>query len=207
VHVGFQLQICRVEAFSRTHAVRRMDKTDHTEFDVRSSSSGLPPVVSAEWHLDRSSTMVHHLTRHCSVSHRSPVAADLPLSTVVSSSKYLVHDHHVPPVSFTSPGCHDSSLVPLVSSGKEASENGPIRDVQGPSNVDHPSLSVDLSSECPSCFRVMCTTRAPDHYILRMLVFGSRPSDHYFRSVCWFVCLSVCLFAQSFSQPYLIRFR
>jgi len=22
---------------------------------------------------------------------------------------------------------------------------------------------------------------------------GSRPSDHYFRSVCWFVCLSVCL--------------
>jgi len=24
---------------------------------------------------------------------------------------------------------------------------------------------------------------------------GSRPSDHYFRSVCWFVCLFVCLFA------------
>jgi len=22
---------------------------------------------------------------------------------------------------------------------------------------------------------------------------GSRPSDHYFRTVCWFVCLSVCL--------------
>ena len=34
-------------------------------------------------------------------------------------------------------------------------------------------------------------------------VFGSRPSDHYFRSVCWFVCL----FVQSFSQPSLIRFR
>ena len=33
--------------------------------------------------------------------------------------------------------------------------------------------------------------------------FGSRPSDHYFRSVC----LSVCLFVQSFSQPSLIRFR
>jgi len=28
---------------------------------------------------------------------------------------------------------------------------------------------------------------------------GSRPSDHYFRSVC----LSVCLFVQSFSQPSL----
>ena len=25
-------------------------------------------------------------------------------------------------------------------------------------------------------------------------MIGSRPSDHYFCSVCWFVCLSVCLF-------------
>jgi len=39
------------------------------------------------------------------------------------------------------------------------------------------------------------------------LYIGSQPSDHYFRSVCWFVCLSVCLFVQSFSQPSLIRFR
>ena len=31
---------------------------------------------------------------------------------------------------------------------------------------------------------------------------GSRPSDHYFRSVCLFVCL----FVQSFSQPSSIRF-
>ena len=23
-------------------------------------------------------------------------------------------------------------------------------------------------------------------------IVGSRPSDHYFRSVCWFVCLLVC---------------
>ena len=30
--------------------------------------------------------------------------------------------------------------------------------------------------------------------------FGSRPSDRYFRSVC----LSVCLFVESFSQPSLI---
>jgi len=39
------------------------------------------------------------------------------------------------------------------------------------------------------------------------VIIGSRPSDHYFRSVCWFVCLPVCLFVQSFSQPSLIRFR
>ena len=38
-------------------------------------------------------------------------------------------------------------------------------------------------------------------------VFGSWPSDHYFRSVCLSVCLFVCLFVQSFSQPSLIRFR
>jgi len=38
------------------------------------------------------------------------------------------------------------------------------------------------------------------------LLFGSRPSDHYFRSVCLFVCLSVCLFVQSFSQLSSIRF-
>jgi len=38
---------------------------------------------------------------------------------------------------------------------------------------------------------------------LATLPIGSRPSDHYFRSVC----LSVCLFVQSFSQPSLIRFR
>jgi len=27
-----------------------------------------------------------------------------------------------------------------------------------------------------------------------LTTIGSRPSDHYFRSVCLFVCLSVCLF-------------
>jgi len=33
---------------------------------------------------------------------------------------------------------------------------------------------------------------------------GSRPSDHYFHSVCWFVCLSVCLFvcAECFSAVF-----
>jgi len=39
------------------------------------------------------------------------------------------------------------------------------------------------------------------------LIIGSRPSDHYFRSVCLFVYLFVCLFVQSFSPPSLIRFR
>ena len=39
--------------------------------------------------------------------------------------------------------------------------------------------------------------------IYKHIQIGSRPSDHYFRSVCLFVCL----FVQSFSQPSLIRFR
>jgi len=29
--------------------------------------------------------------------------------------------------------------------------------------------------------------------LVRLKCIGSRPSDHYFRSVCWFVCLFVCL--------------
>jgi len=48
------------------------------------------------------------------------------------------------------------------------------------------------------------------HFFIFRLFVGSRPSDHYFCSVCWFVCLSVCLFVclfvRSFSQPSLIRF-
>ena len=44
--------------------------------------------------------------------------------------------------------------------------------------------------------------RQPASAIYRCLL-DSRPTDHYFRSVCWFACL----FVQSFSQPSLIRFR
>ena len=29
-------------------------------------------------------------------------------------------------------------------------------------------------------------------YLNLNIIIGSRPSDHYFRSVCWFVCLFVC---------------
>jgi len=32
---------------------------------------------------------------------------------------------------------------------------------------------------------------------LRTFAVDSRPSDHYFRSVSWFVCLFVCLFVQT----------
>ena len=38
--------------------------------------------------------------------------------------------------------------------------------------------------------------------IIIITIIGSRPSDYYFRSVCLFVCL----FVQSFSQPSSIRF-
>ena len=34
----------------------------------------------------------------------------------------------------------------------------------------------------------------------RRSLIGSRPSDHYFRSVCWFVCLFVC--AEFFSAVF-----
>ena len=47
--------------------------------------------------------------------------------------------------------------------------------------------------------RAHCTKRASppvnDHCTNRHHgCIDSRPSDHYFRSVCWFVCMSVCLF-------------
>jgi len=40
--------------------------------------------------------------------------------------------------------------------------------------------------------------------MLQFSFIGSRPSDHYFRSVCWFVCLSVCFFvcAEFFSAVF-----
>jgi len=38
------------------------------------------------------------------------------------------------------------------------------------------------------------------------LVIGSRPSDHYFHSVCWFVCLFVCAeFFSAVFDPILIK--
>jgi len=49
-------------------------------------------------------------------------------------------------------------------------------------------------------------TTTADEFSLKSTFFGSRPSDHYFRSVCLSVCLFVCLFVQSFSQPSSIRF-
>jgi len=45
-----------------------------------------------------------------------------------------------------------------------------------------------------------------DCLVIVTSLFGSRPSDHYFRSVCLSDCLSVCLFVQSFFQPSSIRF-
>jgi len=52
-----------------------------------------------------------------------------------------------------------------------------------------------------------CQLLVKGYVMLCYVNVGSRPSDHYFRSVCWFVYLCVCLFVQSFSQPSLIRFR
>jgi len=42
-----------------------------------------------------------------------------------------------------------------------------------------------ISSQTGACGSQQCMQRDQE--------IGSRPSDHYFRSVCWFVCLFVCL--------------
>jgi len=59
---------------------------------------------------------------------------------------------------------------------------------------------VQVQTVCHTC----CTTVwLLKNYSQRI---GSRPSDHYFRSVCLSVCLFVCLLVQSFSQPSLSDF-
>jgi len=45
-----------------------------------------------------------------------------------------------------------------------------------------------FSAMTPSSRGWLCT-----HCKCKYCIIGSRPSDHYFRSVCWFVCLFVCL--------------
>ena len=57
------------------------------------------------------------------------------------------------------------------------------------------------------CASVFCGSRKCLVALPVLSTVGSRPSDHYFRSVCLSVCLSICLFVQSFSQPSSIRFR
>jgi len=76
--------------------------------------------------------------------------------------------------------------------------------------VDRCSLCRDVCDLClwPESHS-FCSRNCPGSstVLIKMfssLNFGSRPSDHYFRTVC----LSVCLFVvQSFSQPSLIRFQ
>jgi len=54
----------------------------------------------------------------------------------------------------------------------------------------------------PSVCRLSVTFVRPTQAVEIFGNIGSRPSDHYFRSVCWFVSVIV----QSFSEPSLIRF-
>jgi len=50
--------------------------------------------------------------------------------------------------------------------------------------------------------RGLCVRWGPSPLNFWPMFIGSRPSDHYFRSVCWFVCLFVCLFVQFFSAVF-----
>jgi len=64
-----------------------------------------------------------------------------------------------------------------------------------------------LESDCGPLvhiFAILTLLWSP--YEIEQTIIGSQTSDHYFRSVCWFVCLFVCL-CRVFSQPSLIRFR
>jgi len=63
--------------------------------------------------------------------------------------------------------------------------------VQSPMDKWNTCDVVSCSTVCYSCphlLMICCCLSQTD-----TLVVGSRPSDHYFRSVCWFVRLFVCL--------------
>ena len=58
---------------------------------------------------------------------------------------------------------------------------------------------------CGACLFCQCLSLTPStvsyiDYLIIIQNIGSRPSDHYFRSVCWFDCLSVCLCRVFFSR-------
>jgi len=73
--------------------------------------------------------------------------------------------------------------------------------------ADFPHLTLEMS-ECSESHEDRSSVTAAEARVSSLrqvsLSIGSRPSDHYFRSVCLSVCLFVCLFVQSFSQPSLI---
>jgi len=50
------------------------------------------------------------------------------------------------------------------------------------------------------CIKAFSTNSIENCLICGLRIIGSRPSDHYFRSVCWFVCLLVC--AEFFSAVF-----
>jgi len=156
-----------------------MNESVDDEFDVRSSSGRGHPVVSAEWRVQRlspSSTTMIRPTRHSGTSTDRP-AADLAVSTSVSSSKYhdVSDDDDDVAVDLTSSASCDTASPPMQrpvmdvspgcgDAGKEASENGPtIRDVVvRPSRSHHPNSSVDTTSEL--CVVCHCMSPAISNY-------------------------------------------
>ena len=57
---------------------------------------------------------------------------------------------------------------------------------------------IEQIEERSKCYVTL--TMALKIHIAENKITGSRPNDHYFRSVCWFVCLFVC--AEFFSAVF-----
>jgi len=92
----------------------------------------------------------------------------------------------------------------LLKSTAHSSQLQPV--VTGTALTQQPDEALQIHSVEATSFvavTIKCFGQAGTSLDGGLVLVGSRPSDHYFRSVCWFVCL----FVQSFSQPSLIRFR
>ena len=72
-------------------------------------------------------------------------------------------------------------------------------------NADHIHRR-DLYSAVGRVEDMVFTARRSYASAVLEVVIGSRPSDYYFRSVCWFVCLFVCAeFFSAVFDPILIK--
>ena len=73
------------------------------------------------------------------------------------------------------------------------------RQITSPVSFYRPDALTATQQTASKHWRQHCQHYQPLN-LLTTKSFGSRPSDHYFRSVCWFVCLFVC--AEFFSAVF-----